>query len=308
MQRIVSPHDRFFKAVMTDIRVAKDFFKNHLPESVLQQIDLDSLTLCKETFVDPSLSLLMSDVLYSVNLRGDKNTPIRKGYLYLLCEHQGKPEELMPFRLLEYTVKIMRQHISKTKENVLPVVYPIVFYNGKNAYSYSTDIFDLFGPYRSLAEESLLKFQLIDLTQIPDDVLNSSPWTGLFETIMKHIRARDFLLHLKKSAPMIHLIAKEGGEDYVLTVLNYCAETGEVNDKEAFIDFIKHDLPNSLGEEAMTIAEMFRKEGRQEGRQEGKREGIKEVALKLLKKGMDLQSIAEITQLPICELSQEEIQ
>ena len=159
-----------------------------------------------------------------------------------------------------------------------------------------------------MAEETLFKFQLIDLTQISDEVLKSHPWASLFEFIMKHIRERDFLLYLKQMKNTIQVIVENNGENYVLAVLNYSATSGEINDKEAFIDFINHDLPNSLGEEAMTIAEIFRKEGKQEGRREGKREGIKEVALKLLKKGMDLQSIAEITELPICEFSQEETQ
>lgn len=75
---IVASHDRFFKKFMSDLRVAKSFFKNHLSGKILNKVDLHSLAICKESFVDRKLELLVTDILYSVNFSN------RTGYIYLL--------------------------------------------------------------------------------------------------------------------------------------------------------------------------------------------------------------------------------
>lgn len=63
----------------------------------------------------------------------------------------------------------MADHLQQYKTDILPVVIPIVLYNGKSTYGYSTDIFTLFGKYNELAKEVLLKpFYLIDLNIIDD--------------------------------------------------------------------------------------------------------------------------------------------
>lgn len=64
---INNPHDMFFKRAMSDIRVAKDFFQQHLPETIKKRIDFDSLRFHKETFIDEELKLSAADVVYSAN-------------------------------------------------------------------------------------------------------------------------------------------------------------------------------------------------------------------------------------------------
>ena len=74
MSKIIpNPHDRYFRAAMSDPRVALDFFNAHLPPSILDIADLSSLKLEKETFLDEELKLSSSDLLYSVNLENKKS-------------------------------------------------------------------------------------------------------------------------------------------------------------------------------------------------------------------------------------------
>jgi predicted transposase YdaD len=49
---IYNPHDKFFKENMSNIDTAKDFMLNYLPEDILKIIDLDSLSLEKDSFID----------------------------------------------------------------------------------------------------------------------------------------------------------------------------------------------------------------------------------------------------------------
>ncbi len=100
MPTIPSPHDRFFRHALNDQRVAKAFFNFHLPNSIRQVVDLDSLQLRNDSFIDQELQLAITDVLFAANFAG------KPGYIYLLAEHQSSPDRWMPFRLLNYMVRI----------------------------------------------------------------------------------------------------------------------------------------------------------------------------------------------------------
>lgn len=52
-------------------KVAKEFFAGHLPMHIKSEIDLDSLKLQKESFVDDKLKMQITDLLYSAQFKND---------------------------------------------------------------------------------------------------------------------------------------------------------------------------------------------------------------------------------------------
>ena len=64
MDSIQNPHDRLFRSAMTDKRVAKEFLETHLPSKVLKIVDLNSIELQKDSYVDEKLKLLMTDIVF----------------------------------------------------------------------------------------------------------------------------------------------------------------------------------------------------------------------------------------------------
>lgn len=129
---------------MSDLRVAADFFQGHFPKTILSVIDMSTLQLRGEGFIEPDFKELVTDMLYSVELKKGQ-----AGYLYVLAEHQSTPDKLMAFRLLRYTCAIIAHHLGEKKqeegEGVLPLVVPLVFYHGRQTpYPYTLDVFDLF--------------------------------------------------------------------------------------------------------------------------------------------------------------------
>lgn len=160
---------------MSDPQVALEFIQTHLPAQIIDKIDLKSLALSPGTFIKKDLRQSMTDLLYKAIFDG------KEGYLYFLIEHQSTADSLMPLRMLDYTTRIFLQHVKQNKSNELPLVYPCVIYNGEKAYCHTTDIFEIFQD-PGMAREFLLKpFQLIDLTQIPDDELKKQPLVGILE-------------------------------------------------------------------------------------------------------------------------------
>ncbi len=99
------PHDFLFRKSMSDLRVAKDFFLEHLPPTLQKQIDWSQLTLQNVSFLDEHFKRSAADMLYQVTLKKGNRL-----YLYLLCEHTSEPDPLLAFRLVKYMVRIIQQH------------------------------------------------------------------------------------------------------------------------------------------------------------------------------------------------------
>ena len=113
---------------MSNIRVAKDFFRAHLPKRLLALTDLEQLHLENHSFIDARYRQSASDVIYSTKLNDDNHA-----YFYLLCEQQSTVDSNMPFRLLKYQVRLMDQHQNQYPNENLPIVYPMVVYSGEAA-------------------------------------------------------------------------------------------------------------------------------------------------------------------------------
>jgi len=301
MNNHLSPHDRFFRSAMINQKVSHEFFSLHLPENIKNIVAFNSIKLQKDSFINDNLKSQISDLLFSAEFNQ------RPGYFYLLVEHQSTPQKLMPLRMLKYIVAIFEQHLKITKSKCLPIVYPMLFYNGRTNYNYSTDIFDLFEENKKLAQEILFKpFQLIDLTKIPTDDFNML-WYGTLVKLMKNIFAKDFLPKLKLIIQDIKLIESHGDFSYIYSILSYIVAAGEIQDKQEFHNIIKTGLTKIDEEQVMTLAEIYRQEGRQEGEQKGeqrgKQEALRSIIGALLRQNFTTEQIAKLTELSIAEVN-----
>ncbi len=279
MKKVNNPHDSYFRSAMSDVRVATEFFQQHLPAPIRQVVNLNTLELQKSSFIDEGLQSSMADILYAVQLNE------QPGYLYTLVEHQRKPDPLMPYRILRYQLRIMDQHLKKHHKQPLPVIVPLVFYNGEQLYPYSTDLFDLFGSQERLARQTLLQpFTLVDVTQIPDEKLKQLQWAGIMEFTQKHIFARDFMPFLRELIPLLKRLHEAGAQDYLLSTLTYLFQADIENPAE-IATIIGNEVSRSLGEEIMSLAEKLQQSGFQKGIAEGKIEGKIEGEMIGLQKG-----------------------
>jgi predicted transposase/invertase (TIGR01784 family) len=149
---------------MSDIRVARDFLEEYLPEIIQNCVNLQTLKLSQNNYVDEDLNAFSSDILYEVQLNDN-----RAAYFYLLLEHQSSVDSLMPFRLLTYMVRIWQDHLDQMGEKTLPLIYPIIFYHGREPYYGSRSLSELIAAPPELVEEVLFKpFHLVDTHDISD--------------------------------------------------------------------------------------------------------------------------------------------
>lgn len=135
------PHDKLFRTIFADTEEAALFLRAHLPAPLAERVAWSSLTLVETSFVDETLRESESDLLYTVQMKGAGE----KAFLYLLFEHQSRPDPWMRFRLLKYMCRIWDELFKQNPEqSELPPILPVVYYQGEREWRYSTEFADLF--------------------------------------------------------------------------------------------------------------------------------------------------------------------
>ncbi|STM19734.1 transposase [Escherichia coli] len=82
---------RYLNLFLRHPDTARDFIDIHLPAPLRKLCDLTTLKLEPNSFIDEDLRQYYSDLLWSVKTQGGS------GLIYVVIEHQSKPEELMAF-------------------------------------------------------------------------------------------------------------------------------------------------------------------------------------------------------------------
>lgn len=300
-------HDRVFRNAMSDLKVAKSFLQHYLPKEIVEKIDFDTLKPCPESYVDKKLKMLVTDVLFSVNLKDKFHK--KPFFIYILLEHLSKPRKLAPWHLVQFTCRILEKEINNDPSGPLPLVIPIIVYNGKNKYSYSTSIYDLFrDSEKELAKKYMFnQFQLIDFTQIPDEVMREHKWSNAVELIMKHAQSRDIMSRLESLLEVFEDLFKKRSENYATAMLNYAAKRTKKEDDQRFQTFITKIVNSSLENKDMNLIQLWEKRGFEQGITQGIEQGIQkgyqkarievmtDTVKQLLKKGIDIELISQIS-------------
>ena len=154
------PHDKLFRTVFADTEEAAGFLRVHLPASLAERVAWSTLALVETSFVDEALRESESDLLYTVQMKESGEN----AFLYLLFEHQSQPDAWMRFRLLKYMCRIWDESFKQNPEqSELPLILPVVFYQGVSEWRHSTEFADLF-PAGERAHDFLPRFahHLID--------------------------------------------------------------------------------------------------------------------------------------------------
>ncbi|MDL1968890.1 MAG: Rpn family recombination-promoting nuclease/putative transposase [Deltaproteobacteria bacterium] len=193
MSDITNPHDRFFKEVLSRKEVAKDFILHYLPADIVALLDVDSLEIRKDSFVDKELLERFSDLLYAVNLK-DKGS----AYVYMLFEHKSFSDPLISLQLLRYMARIWVQALKEGKARPLPPIIPLVIYHGKVKWKIGLEfcnLFDLPEGFENFVPN--FQYMLCDLSSYSDEEIKGAVMLRLpcfsLNTYFQRILRIDFL-------------------------------------------------------------------------------------------------------------------
>ena len=114
-------HDKIFKEILDNKREGAKIISKKSDYKISES----EIEKYNRKFVLPELENRESGVIYKL-----KDKPV-----FFLIEHQTKVDYSMPFRMLEYSMAIIKSAITKEKmkssKEIFPVVIPIVLYTGR---------------------------------------------------------------------------------------------------------------------------------------------------------------------------------
>ena len=124
----------------SDPENAAGLLRSYLPQELVSTLRWSTLTHLPGRYVSDDWRGREADLLFSVE-RADSGPP---ALVYVLLEHQSTPDRWMPLRLLHYCLMVwMDWHRDHEQEPQLPLIVPVVFYQGAEPWRFPRQFAEL---------------------------------------------------------------------------------------------------------------------------------------------------------------------
>jgi predicted transposase/invertase (TIGR01784 family) len=305
--RVYLSHDGFFRVSFDKNKLAESFARENLPEEITRDLDFSTLTLCKDTFVGRKLARSYSDVLYEIRFR---NKP---AYLYFLFEHKSWEPDFPGVQLLKNMAHIWEAHVVQYPETQkLPPIIPLLIYHGESPWKVDTGFISMFDIPETLEKYiPSFNYELYDISHMPEENIKGEVELRIVLMAFKYIFHPEIMSRLKNIFQLFReLPDKATFNEYLEMLLIYLGS----NIKNVKFDQLQESVNDVIKEGGALMSTIF-EEVLEKGKEIGLKEGIKEgeeiglkkgeeknkirVAINCLMKGMDIETISEITDLPV---------
>jgi predicted transposase/invertase (TIGR01784 family) len=308
MGEINNPHDAFFKYAFGDKEITKDFIKYYLPKQVTKELDLETLKEEKGSYIDEQLKGLYSDLLFKIKDKDKKDN-----YIYILFEHKSYNSEKISYQLLKYMMKIWDK---KQKSKKLPMIIPVVIYNGKTKWNTEKEFKKIIENPKKQTEKYIPNYQY-EIYDLSPNGTKEIVGTAILKMILEMMRAIQIKNQKKFIDEIINitLLSKQiKNQQKATKIYESCVryifnirddiEVEEIEEKVKEVSKERSDYFMTIADK---LIEKGIEKGKLEGIQQGKLEGMKlgeylkakDTVKKLLSKKLDKKTISEVTELSI---------
>lgn len=283
---VKNSHDKLFKRLIKEEGVAEALLRHQLPYSIEHRIS-GPPELLSESFIEASMKGLYADAVIKVPLKNAESA-----FVYCIVEHKRVEERQVLLQLLRYLTAVY-SYLAKTHPKRLPLVIPLIIYNGVEEWRGPMH-FSALVDHRNVLRRHVIDFEVLFLDAVRTP-LESFPW---------HPRLRAGLLALRATALSGH--AFEMGLQELLYELN--SEDDE-STKQLFIHYLVTNantdtlpLVQSAIEQQetngmMTIAESWERDGFRKGKRAGESDATRKMTRLLLTKRFGALSPAHLKKL-----------
>jgi predicted transposase/invertase (TIGR01784 family) len=269
MSYLTNPHDHFFKDLFSRPEVAADFLANYLPPEVVAALDLGSLELIKDSFVDEALRSHLSDLLYRLRLQGGGDA-----YVCLLFEHKSEPDDWVNWQILRYKVRGWETQLRQGATKLSPII-PVVFYHGVRRWQVPREFSALieFGGHDALREFELeSRYYLCDLSSYDVGQIKGMAVLQAGLRLMRTIFTDEFEETLEEVFDLLLREQEPSAMEYLRTILRYTAASRKKFSQEDLRMVVEKKLPKPGSIKLMeTLAETWVEQGLQQARLEDSR-------------------------------------
>lgn len=297
-ERVIRQHDRFVRYALQHRKLFIAFLAKYLPAHVRDLVDLEQAQLCKPSTIDRSLRERIADAVYLIPLKSGN------GHALICIEHQSTPRPDMPVRLGVHLLRLSEAYRKSNQGKKSLMVFGLLYYNGEQPYNQPTDLFaSLNEAERRVSHQTLGSLHLVDThtLHLKDD--QDNPMLNVFELATKHIFDAHVESTLEKLWPYLCALEtnEPDGKDFSAATCRYVVYMAQQEeDWDAIIERVRDKLGHEAAERMMTLGQKLEQKGRQEGREEGR----EEIAVGMLKKGLNLDMIVELTHLSKARLTE----
>ena len=225
----------------------------------------EEIELYNSRFITSKYKDRESDIIYKVK---NKN-------IFFIIEHQSTIDYSMVYRMLEYSIEIMRQIIqgkeNKRKTYKYPLIIPIVIYTGDKKWDAKLSMKEIKEKAQWYEEQE--DISLVDINEYTkEELLEEKNLLSKVMLLEKSKNEAEFIENVEE----ILEIADDRNIDKLKDIIIYKAyDALEQEELEEMLNKMKNKKEESI----MTLGERIRRNEREErmkARNEGKIEGIKE--------------------------------
>jgi hypothetical protein len=261
-----------------------------------ESLDFSRAERQNRSFVPDDLHRREADIVFRV--------PFRRGegevWIYVLVEHQSRPDPAMGLRLLSYMVQLWEVQRkpadadSRPPLQISPIV-PIIFYTGRRKWETAPTLGSLMRLPAEL-EAFVPRFDILflSLRDLGIDALTDTPVAHVLASLLAADEPVERLAEvLRRAVAQIDPLFDSRHADwarlmhFLVLLVRHKREPGE---RDSLYNIVREVVDERRWREVekmgMTDAQVLvakgRREGRQEGRQEGRREGRTEILLEML--------------------------
>jgi len=299
-------HDYGYTYLFEDPEMVRQLLETCVDEGWVSELVIEELEPMSTNLVDKRLIRRQDDVLLRAKLRG------RKVYILIVLEFQSTPDRFMTLRLLNYQCMVWLSLVERSRRakgeptlRDLPLIFPVVLYNGERAWN---------EPRR--LEELVADANLGDLkAYVPrytHHLIEERTFSRARLEEAKNLISALFTLEgasklslEERAAKVSEWIKAAAGANpkLVARFMNWVqARFHADNRRQGEVRAADIQTPGGIETMLETAIKKRAEKERQEGRQEGRQEKQNEVARKALAKGMSPADVAELTDLTLEEI------
>ena len=277
-------HDKIFKEILDNKREGAKIISKKSDYKISES----EIEKYNRKFVLPELENRESDVIYKL-----KDKPV-----FFLIEHQTKVDYSMPFRMLEYSMTIMKSAITKEKmkssKEIFPVVIPIVLYTGREKWKVPITLEER--QYESKSQNLQFKYNLVDGGKMSKEELMREESILSRAILLEKLDKPEEILETLKEITTKDLDLDE--KYFINLILKYLLS------EKLSRDEAKEILENLKGKEDDTMFIDILKKYFDDKEEKAVNEGIKKIVKEMLKNNADEDFIKEVTKITNQELKE----
>jgi len=290
-KQVHNPHDKFFRETFSDPDRASAFLEEFLPSGLVKHLDIPSVKVLQESYMDSALKEYFSDLILQINLKEAEGEKVEVAFLF---EHKSTPDKhvliQVGFYMFAHWLKLVRQ------KKKLKLIIPLIYYQGKKKWK----VPGLSKLFKDYPEELIsfvprLKHLLISLNEIPDEQIAALRNSLLAAALGAQKLAFNPKTLVEDFIRILRLFPIEPTDkNFLQGLVVYSIETTNLSEQN-IAEAIKN-MPQTIKKSVMTAYETLMKKGIEKGIKKGIEKGRIEtqvqMILALYDDGINIQQIA----------------